>query len=71
MKTESQKIQKIQHQVKKEDRIPLWEQIVYGAADLFGGGQQACFPSFCSFFFTDRIGIETAIASTIIMVSKL
>ena len=61
----------IKHQVKKEDKIPLWEQIVYGAGDLFGGGQAGMLSVILLVFFTDRIGIEAAIASTIIMVSKL
>ena len=62
---------KIVHEVKKEDKIPLWEQIIYGAGDLFGGGQAGMLSVILLVFFTDRIGIEAAIASTIIMVSKL
>ncbi len=61
----------IKHVVKEEDRVPLWEQITYGAADLFGGGQAGMLSVLLLVFFTDRIGIEAAIASTIIMASKL
>ena len=65
------KAQEIKHEVRKEDKIPLWEQIIYGAGDLFGGGQAGMLSVILLVFFTDRIGIEAAIASTIIMVSKL
>lgn len=59
------------HQVRPEDRIPVWEQIIYGSADLFGGGQAGMLSVILLVFFTDRIGIEAAVASTIIMLSKL
>ncbi len=57
--------------VRKEDYIPTKEKIIYGAADLFGGGQAAMLSVILLVFFTDRIGIEAAIASSIIMLSKI
>ncbi|MFI3229494.1 MAG: MFS transporter [Bacillota bacterium] len=57
--------------VRKEDYIPTKEKVLYGAADLFGGGQAAMLSVILLVFFTDRIGIEAAIASSIIMLSKI
>lgn len=54
-----------------EDYVPLKEQIIYGSADLFGGGQAAFLSVILLAFFTNIIGIEAAVASTIIMVSKI
>ncbi len=59
------------HAVRAEDFIPVKEKLIYGAADLFGGGQAAMLSVILLVFFTDRIGIEAAIASTIIMLSKI
>lgn len=54
-----------------EDVIPLKEKVIYGAADLFGGGQAAFISVILLAFFTDIIGIDAAIAGTVIMVSKI
>lgn len=54
-----------------EDVIPLKEQIIYGAADLFGGGQAAFISVILLAFFTNIIGIDAGIAGTVIMVSKI
>ena len=54
-----------------EDVIPKKEKIVYGAADLFGGGQAAFISVILLAFFTDIIGIDAAVAGTVIMVSKI
>ena len=52
-----------------EDVIPLKEQIIYGAADLFGGGQAAFISVILLACFTNIIGIDAGIAGTVIMVS--
>ena len=65
------KVKKVRYIAKPEDKIPLKEQIIYGAADIFGGGQAAFLSVILLAFFTNIIGIEAAIASTIITVSKL
>lgn len=57
--------------VKPEDKISLKEQIIYGSADLFGGGQAAFLSVILLAFFTNMVGIEAGIAGTIITVSKL
>ena len=54
-----------------EDVIPKKEKIIYGAADLFGGGQAAFISVILLAFFTDIIGIDAAVAGTVIMVSKI
>lgn len=54
-----------------KDYVSTKECILYGAADLFGGGQAAFLSVILLAFFTNIIGIEAAIASTIIMVSKI
>lgn len=56
---------------KPEDRVSTKEAVIYGAADIFGGGQAAFLSVILLAFFTNIIGIEAAIASTIITVSKL
>ena len=52
--------------VKPEDKISLKEQIIYGSADLFGGGQAAFLSVILLAFFTNMVGIEAGIAGTII-----
>ncbi len=59
------------HICRPEDKVPLREQVLYGASDLFGGGQAAFLSVILLAFFTNVVGIEAAIASTIITVSKL
>ncbi|MEG2450459.1 MAG: MFS transporter [Clostridia bacterium] len=54
-----------------EDKVPLKEQILYGASDIFGGGQAAFLSVILLAFFTNIVGIEAGIAGTIITVSKL
>jgi oligogalacturonide transporter len=53
------------------DKIPLKEQILYGASDMFGGGQAAFLSVILLAFFTNMVGISAAVAGTIITVSKL
>ncbi len=67
----SKKEKKPKYVAKPEDRVSTKEAIIYGAADIFGGGQAAFLSVILLAFFTDIIGIEAAIASTIITVSKL
>lgn len=57
--------------VAPEDKIPLSEKVLYGAADLFGGGQATMLSLILLVFFTDVIGISAAYAGTVILVSKL
>ncbi|MDR2090217.1 MAG: MFS transporter [Clostridiales bacterium] len=52
------------------DKIPLYEKLVYGAADLFGGGHNTILSVILLYFFTDILGINPALAGTIILVSK-
>lgn len=54
-----------------EDRVPFREKILYGAADLFGGGQATMLSLLLLVFFTDIIGIPAVYAGTIVLVSKL
>lgn len=54
-----------------EDVIPKKEKLIYGAADLFGGGQSAFISVILLAFFTNIIGIDAAVAGTVIMVSKI
>lgn len=67
----SKKEKKPKYVAKPEDRVSTKEAIIYGAADIFGGGQAAFLSVILLAFFTNIIGIEAAIASTIITVSKL
>lgn len=55
----------------QSEKIPRSEQIIYGAADLFGGGQAAMLSVILLAFFTDIVGIGASIAGTIITLSKL
>ncbi|MDD3946748.1 MAG: MFS transporter [Clostridia bacterium] len=59
------------NRIAPEDRIPFGEKVIYGAADLFGGGQATMLSLLLLVFFTDIIGITAAYAGTIILVSKL
>lgn len=59
------------HVCRPEDKVPFGEKVIYGAGDIFGGGQAAFLSVILLAFFTNIIGIEAAIASTIIMASKL
>lgn len=57
--------------VREEDRIPIKEKIIYGAADLFGGGQATMLSIILLYFFTSIIGIDAGIAGTAIMIAKI
>jgi Na+/melibiose symporter-like transporter len=57
--------------VKEEDKIPLYEKLAYGAGDIFGGGQGSMLSLLLLFFFTDILGINSAVAGTAIMISKI
>jgi Na+/melibiose symporter-like transporter len=54
-----------------EDRVPLKEKFLYGAADIFGGGQVTMLSLLLLVFFTDIIGIPAVYAGSIILISKL
>ncbi|HOK81980.1 MAG TPA: MFS transporter [Clostridia bacterium] len=68
---ENDKRQENVNLVDPRDKIPLSEKIIYGAADLFGGGQATMLSLLLLIFFTDIIGISAAYAGTVILVSKL
>ena len=65
------KEKKQKYVAKPEDYVSTKEAVIYGAADIFGGGQAAFLSVILLAFFTNIIGIEAAVASTIITVSKL
>ncbi len=65
------KTKKQKYVAKPEDYVSTKEAVIYGAADIFGGGQAAFLSVILLAFFTNIIGIEAAVASTIITVSKL
>jgi Na+/melibiose symporter-like transporter len=56
--------------VSAEDKIPLKEKFIYGAAEMFGGGQSTLLSLILLVFFTDIIGINATIAGTVILLSK-
>jgi Na+/melibiose symporter-like transporter len=53
------------------DKIPFSEKLIYGAADLFGGGHNTVLSIVMLYFFTNILGINAALAGTIVLVSKL
>ncbi|MDR3263793.1 MAG: MFS transporter [Clostridiales bacterium] len=53
------------------DKIPLKEKLLYGAADLFGGGHNTILSIILLYFFTDIIGIDPVLAGTVFLISKL
>ncbi|MDR3215942.1 MAG: MFS transporter [Clostridiaceae bacterium] len=57
--------------VRPEDKIPLKEKLIYGAADLFGGGHGTILSIILLYFFTDIIGIGAALAGTVFLLSKI
>jgi Na+/melibiose symporter-like transporter len=52
------------------DKIPFSEKLIYGAADLFGGGHNTVLSIVLLYFFTDILGINAALAGTIVLISK-
>lgn len=57
--------------VREEDKIPFKEKLAYGLGDFFGGGQASMLSLLLLFFFTDIIGVNSAIAGTAILISKI
>lgn len=57
--------------VNPQDKVPLKEKLIYGAADIFGGGQATMLSLLLLVFFTDVIKLDAALAATVILVSKL
>ncbi|MDR0855677.1 MAG: MFS transporter [Christensenellaceae bacterium] len=61
----------VENPVKEEDKIPLKEMFVYGAADLFGGGQATLIAVLMLAYFTDIVGIHAWLAGLVILIAKL
>ncbi len=57
--------------VKPEDKIPAGEKVCYGLGALMDGGGVALMSCIMLKYMTDALGIAAAIASTIMMVSKI
>lgn len=57
--------------VKEEDKIPFKEKLLYGAADLFGGGHNTILSVILLFYMTTVANINIGIAGTIVLVSKI
>ncbi len=57
--------------VKPEDKIPAGEKVCYGLGALMDGGGVALMSCIMLKYMTDALGIVAAIASTIMMVSKI
>ncbi|MDR1939735.1 MAG: MFS transporter [Clostridiales bacterium] len=53
------------------EKIPLSEKLIYGAADLFGGGHNTILSVILLYFFTNAIGLKAALAGTVVLLSKL
>ncbi|MBR2349964.1 MAG: MFS transporter [Clostridia bacterium] len=69
----STKVKKVKPQVDKTnpDYIPLKEKLAYGVGALMDGGGVALMSCVMLNYMTDGLGIEMAIASTIMMLAKL
>lgn len=55
---------------RNSDYIPLKEKIVYGAADIYGGGQATLITLLLLPFFTKAMGVSPAIVGTVVLLSK-
>ena len=53
------------------EKIPLKEKIFYGAGDICGGGSSTLMSVVLLVYLNKVLGIPTAIASSIILISKL
>ena len=65
------KKEKKENPIPKNERVPGWEKVVYGAADIFGGGQAAFLSVLLMPYFTDSVGIAPVAAGLVIILSKL
>lgn len=57
--------------IRDEDRIPLKEKIVYGAMDIYGGGQASLLSLLLLYFFTSIVGVNPAVAATAMLIAKI
>ncbi len=57
--------------VRPEDKIPTREKIVYGAMDIFGGGQGSLISLLLMYYFTSVIGIDAGFAGTAVLIAKI
>ncbi len=57
--------------VKEEDKIPVKEKVMYGAMDIFGGGQGSLLSLLLMYYFTSIIGIPAKFAATAVLVAKI
>lgn len=57
--------------IPKNERVPGWEKILYGSADIFGGGQAAFLAVLLIPFFTDFVGIAPLAAGLVVTLSKV
>lgn len=63
--------EKLTAPVRSEDKIPTKEKFIYGAADIFGGGQSSMLSLLLMFFFTDIIGVKPIFAGVAVLVAKI
>lgn len=57
--------------IPKHERVPGWEKILYGSADIFGGGQAAFLAVMLISYFTDFVGIAPLAAGLVVTLSKV
>ena len=57
--------------IPKHERVPGWEKILYGSADIFGGGQAAFLAVMLIPYFTDFVEIAPLAAGLVVTLSKI
>ena len=57
--------------IPKNERVPGWEKILYGSADIFGGGQAAFLAVLLIAYFTDFVEMAPLAAGLIVTLSKI
>lgn len=55
----------------KSTKVGLWEKVIYGSGDVGLNAMYTLFSSYVLYFYTDVIGMNAAIISTVIMFCKI